>query len=237
MSNRKSSRKKTNCSEEFGKAIEEQKSFPAKEPQASSTTRLPIRLTLTCNSNNFIEFLPRDVQHQIPAYNAKFRPSPKTDKSTDQHKSYNALDPPDHRQPTITSKPTTSTHTDMAIKEQQKPTINSIDQSIPIRNIDEILDIELGTEDVPVINMMVSKMYTNNNHQQTSTDTPTKSDQLETTNIINHPIIEQNGKVNINNVAKIQNNILDKYPYTFYKSYQTAIFHLDSGTNVHTAKN
>ena len=107
----------------------------------------------------------------------------------------------------------------MAIEEQQKPTIDSINHTIPIRNIEEIPDIKLGTKDVPVTNIMVSKIYSNNNHQQTSNNITTKSKQSETTSIIKHPIIERNGNVNINNVTKLQNNIIDKYLHTstFYK--------------------
>ena len=44
-----------------------------------------------------LEFLPRDVQRRITAYKAKFGNTPSSDKSTNPHKSYHALTPPDHR--------------------------------------------------------------------------------------------------------------------------------------------
>ena len=47
------------------------------------------------------------------------------------------------------------------------------------------------------------------------------------------PILGPNGQVNIGNVQEIQNNILDTYPNTFFKPYISAIFHVDSGANVH----
>ena len=41
-----------------------------------------------------INFLPRDIQQRIIAYNEKYRSSPKTDSSPDLYKSYHTLDPP-----------------------------------------------------------------------------------------------------------------------------------------------
>ena len=44
-----------------------------------------------------LHFLPRDVQRCMTEYNAKHGTSPKLYTSTDPHKSYCALEPPDHR--------------------------------------------------------------------------------------------------------------------------------------------
>lgn len=46
-----------------------------------------------------LNFLPRDVQRRNIAYDAKYGTSLASDSSPDLHKSYYALDPPDHRRP------------------------------------------------------------------------------------------------------------------------------------------
>lgn len=97
-------------------------------------------------------FLHRDVQHQITAYNAKYGSSPKTDSSTDPHKSYHALEPPDHSALLTSNKSHVSRSHGPAPR--QVPTISSLDHVLPAKVMEEILDIELGTQPSPVIKMM-----------------------------------------------------------------------------------
>ncbi len=52
-----------------------------------------------------------------------------------------------------------------------------------------------------------------------------------------HPIINGQGQVNINNFTELQQTILDSYPQSFFCEHCTAIFHLDSGANVHATNN
>ena len=52
-----------------------------------------------------------------------------------------------------------------------------------------------------------------------------------------HPIINDKGQVNIGNFTELQRTVLDSYPHTFFCQHRTAIFHLDSGANVHATNN
>lgn len=77
-----------------------------------------------------IEFLPRDVQRQIAAYNAKYGTTPNTDSSPDPHKSCHSLPTPDHCPPTLTSPQETPTQSTPS-PQPQVPTISSLNHVLP----------------------------------------------------------------------------------------------------------
>ena len=52
-----------------------------------------------------------------------------------------------------------------------------------------------------------------------------------------HPVVTNQGQVNIHNVNELQRSVLDSYPPTFFRQHRTAVFHLDSGANVHATNN
>ena len=152
------------------------------------------------------------------AYNAKHGPSPKIDSSTEPHKSYHTLEPPDHRTPTTTMTAPTPNSTPNKIT-----TISCLDHVLPDKDIAEILDMNLGKEETPVINMM--NKYTSQNiisgltksNSKTglapNTDTvPTNIALIKSvesiipTNIdpFHRPILAPNGRINIENIQEMQ---------------------------------
>ena len=78
-------------------------------------------------------FLPRDVQRRITAYNTKYGTSPTNETSTDIHKSYRALEPPDHRASVKNSNQASSYSS--APSQDQIPTISSLDHALPAKDI------------------------------------------------------------------------------------------------------
>ena len=51
------------------------------------------------------------------------------------------------------------------------------------------------------------------------------------------PVINTNGHVNINTIDVLQRSILKTHPPSSFRTHRTAIFHLDSGANVHATNN
>ena len=98
-----------------------------------------------------IDFLPRNVQRRIAAYNAKYGSSPTTNSSPNQHISYHSLPTPDHCPPPSTSPNNNTTHNHPIT--QQTPTISSLSHNLQSDDIKEILDLELGKESKPTISM------------------------------------------------------------------------------------
>lgn len=47
------------------------------------------------------------------------------------------------------------------------------------------------------------------------------------------PIINTNDSVNINKIQDLQSTILDTYPTQFFNTSRYAVFHINSGANVH----
>lgn len=76
-----------------------------------------------------LNFLPRDVQRRITAYNAKYGTSPANDTSTVPNKSYRALEPPDHQTSNANS-PQESSQSSTS-SQDQVPTISSLEHSLP----------------------------------------------------------------------------------------------------------
>ena len=159
-------------------------------------------------------FLPRDVQRRIAAYNAKHGDSPANDTSKDPEKAYHALPPPDHRPPHM-SIPTATNET----PPQSSPTISQLDHNIPIPTIEELLDTELGTQDEPSIQMM----------QPQTQNLPI----ISSNSSLLHSIINHNGNVMAKYLTYYQNNFLDSYPTNKFTHHRQALFHIDSGANVH----
>ena len=104
-------------------------------------------------------FLPRDIQRHITAYNSKYGSSSKNNSSTEPFKSYHALETPDHCTPSTTTK--SFEPQDHLSIPGQIPTISSIDHILPVNDIEEIFDIESGTR-IQSIKMM-SDMIPNYN--------------------------------------------------------------------------
>ena len=107
-----------------------------------------------------IDFLPRDVQRRIAAYNAKYGSSRTMDSSPNQHMSYHSLSPTDHRPPP--SNPSTDNSTQSRNIPQHAPTISSLTHTLPTEDIEEILDLELGKESKPTISMINNTNAHNN---------------------------------------------------------------------------
>ena len=51
------------------------------------------------------------------------------------------------------------------------------------------------------------------------------------------PVIGTNGHVNIDTIDLLQRSLLTTHPHASFRTHRTAIFHLDSGANVHTTNN
>ena len=184
-----------------------------------------------------ITFLPRDVQRRISAYNAKFGDAPSKDKSPNPHKSYHTLTPPEHREPPTIQTPKSTTIDQTA---PPGPTISSLDPILPTNhNIEEILDTELGKDHVPVINALnhndhssptiASVTMINSSRPSPSTHSTFSYDPFL------QPIINTDGSVEVQYLTEFQNTILNTYPVTLYTSIRHAIYHLDSGANVHAS--
>ena len=169
-----------------------------------------------------LKFLPQDIQRRITAYNAKHGESPKHDSSTDPHKSYRALEPPDHR-PNQGNHQESDTINDDS--QDHVPTISSINHDISPKHIEEILDIELGNQTKATIKMMKSGNIQKSTHVQSTLN---QSDTL-----IHKPLITRNGTVDVRAIHDMQTNILDSYPIQTMRTYRSAVFHVDSGANVH----
>lgn len=76
-----------------------------------------------------LNFLPRDVQRHITAYNVKYGTSPVNDSSSNPHKSYCALEHPDHRTSVTTS--TQANSSSSVPSQEQIPTISSFNHVLP----------------------------------------------------------------------------------------------------------
>ena len=180
-----------------------------------------------------LDFLPRDVQRRITAYNAKYGTSPVTEKSTNPHKSYHALEPPDHRTPNETSLHDTSNPSPSS--RQEIPTISSLDHPIPDEDIEQILDIELGTQATATIKMMSNH---DNIINQSNSNSQDDSEQSSNQCSLAYPsIINPNGSINTNNMQTLQHTKLDSYPTELLKTSRSAVFHIDSGANIHATNN
>ena len=162
-------------------------------------------------------FLPRDVQRRIAAYNAKHGDSPTSDSSVPPEKSYHALPPPDHRPPTANS-----TNDPMDNQLPTNPTISQIDHLIPTPTIEELLDNALGTPNEPTINAL-------------QTEIQDKLPIMTSKSSLFHTIIDNKGNVLPKYLQYYQTTYLNKYPSTTYTTYRQAIFHIDSGANVHAS--
>ena len=183
-----------------------------------------------------LSFLPRDVQRRISAYNAKYGTSPQTDRSPAPHKSYHSLDTPDHRPPPPPSTNTSTIPINVSDESPPPPTISSLNHVLPQNTVEEILDIELGTDDQPTISKF-EDITPPTNEDSASSTIASLSTQLPTHDPFLHPVIDTKGIVNIDNITTLQTTTLDSYPNSFYRPYRNAIFHLDSGANVHATNN
>ncbi len=159
-------------------------------------------------------FLPRDVQRRIAAYNAKHGDSPTTDASPTPDKSYHALPPPDHRPPPQYNTTKTSDQ-----QTASTPTFSQLGNNILTPTIEELLDEALGTPHEPTIHMM------NANHIDTPIITH-KSSLLQT-------MINPNGTVMSKYLHYFQHTYLDHYSPDKYTEHRQALYHVDSGANVH----
>ena len=158
-------------------------------------------------------FLPRDVQRRIAAYNAKYGESPPTDTSVTPDKAYHALPPPDHRPPSKNTPTTTDTETDTT------STISQLDHPTQMPTIEELLDQALGSRQEPSINTM---------HINTQ-DLPIMTNKSS----LLHTIINNKGDVMPKYLSYYQETFLDKYTEERYTQHRQAIYHIDSGSNVH----
>ena len=136
------------------------------------------------------------------------------------------------------------------------PTISSLDHILPSETIEEILDTELGNETTAVIKAINLTPPDNQcDYNDTSSANiasvatvlpePNRYNFTKKTNPSKaliydpflYPIINNNGSVNTNNLHEFQTSILNNYLLTFFTIMRQAIYHLDSGANVHTSNN
>ena len=162
-------------------------------------------------------FLPRDVQRRIAAYNAKHGDSPTTDTSPTPDKAYHALPPPDHRPPS--HEPSTSLPDSDTSK--PAPTISQLEHGIPTPTIEELLDQTLGTPNEPSIQTMQIKPQ----------DIPTITNKSS----LLHTIVNAKGTVLPKYLQYYQNMYLNQYSPDKYIQHRQAIYHIDSGANVHAS--
>ena len=159
-------------------------------------------------------FLPRDVQRRIAAYNAKYGDSPTSDTSPAPEKAYHALNPPDHRPPSNSPSSDTKKNDSPAT-----PTISQLDHNIPKPTIEELLDQELGTANEPSI--------------QTLEIHKDKLPLITHQSSLLHTIINNTGTVMPKYLTYYQETFLNKYTSNKYKQHRQALYHIDSGANVH----
>ena len=163
-------------------------------------------------------FLPRDVQRRIAAYNAKFGDSPSTDTSTAPEKAYHALPPPDHRSPSQSEPAATQDSSTTSA-----PTISQLGHTLPAPTLEELLDIELGTPNNPSI--------------QTMHTTPHNIPLITNKSSLLHTILTNKGNVMTKYLNYYQKSFLNQYPPERFITHRQAIYHIDSGANVHATNN
>ena len=148
---------------------------------------------------------------------------------------YHALAPPDNCRPNTSDKITHPTSV------PQTRTISSLDHVLPPKNMEDILDIELGTRTSLVIKMleyfipfqMVHDMNNILNVKLGTSNTAAvhmmdHTHHQEICDPFLHHSITTTGCININNIIEMQCTILNSYPNTFFSIvYQTAVFHQD----------
>ena len=108
--------------------------------------------------------------------------------------------------------------------------ISSLTHVLPPNDLKELLDVEVGIQSTPSIHIM-SQTNTKQSIISSLTNKPWTHDPFL------QPIINAKGQVNIHNVSEIQNTISDTDPTSFFQIHCTAIFHVDSGANVHASTN
>lgn len=99
------------------------------------------------------------------------------------------------------------------------PRISQLDHKDPIPTIEEFLDQELGTPNAPSIQTMQIKEQ----------DLPL----ITHKSTLLHTIITNKGNVMPKYLNYYQDTFLDKYPNDKFTPHRQAIFHIDSGANVH----
>ena len=102
---------------------------------------------------------------------------------------------------------------------KSSPTISQLDHNIPIPTIEELLDKELRTPDEPCIQTM----------QPQTQNLPI----ISSNSSLLHSVINHKGNAVAKYLTYYQNNFLDSYPTDRFTHHWQALFHIDSGANVH----
>ena len=175
-------------------------------------------------------FLPRDIQRRISAYNTKYGSTPDKDISP-QSSSNTVLPAPQTKllQDVTPSNANTDTNTNTTTLQatihrlQHVLPTNDEEISIPVDEQIEFLDIIDMERNTPVLNII----------NQIPRETKTYINKSNNINPLSIDLLTSNGEVNVTDLHTLQDQLLQPTPLKYFTTHCRQHFHIDTGTNVH----
>ncbi len=179
------------------------------------------------------DFLARDVQRRIAAYNTKYGTDPSTDTSI-QDTRKEVLPAP------VTKLPNHTEHNEANKVDHHSPnnnhnaTIRKLQHVLPEEDINENTEIDDDIEFIHAIQMDDNTPVIRTMHRSIKTKDsihpPTPNSDV---NPLSIDVLTKNGEVNTTELHALQTELIQATPLRYFTPHRQQYFHVDTGANVH----